>query len=425
MGKSFLLHHLLASLPPEVTPVYFEATQSGERDQLRRFADAVATALGPQAPPMSGLSSWDDALATVAYVARQRRLVVVIDEATYLTATTAGFMSRVKTLLDRLSIENQAPALTLILTGSAVGLMADALDHRGPLYGRTSDILRLRPFTAAQASEFCGHPDPVALLEAYAACGGYPLHLDAWDFAQDTRVNLQRLAASPGGVLLEDAGLLLATLPDASRRALIAVGQGRAKRSEIQNEVGARVDRPLESLLRARYVQAVTPLGAPLQARPEFRVDDAYLRFWFRVISGGVQRIEAGQGATVLAGTAGQWQGQLGWCFEEAARDHALRLVGNGELPPAQVGEWWTVSHQPCQIDVLGLHEHRTVFAGEAKWKPRPLGSAEVDELARRTRLAPRPVAQPSLLLWGRGGVRPDVQVGAVRGYGPEQMLRD
>lgn len=424
VGKSFLLHHLLASLPSEVTPVYFEATQGGERDQLRRFAEAVATALGQQAPPMGGLSSWDDALASIAYVARQRRLVVVIDEATYLTATTTGFMSTVKSLFDQLTLEADAPALTLILTGSAVGLMTDALDHRGPLYGRTSDILRLRPFTAAQASEFCGHPDPVALLEAYAACGGYPLHLDAWDFAADTQVNLQRLATSPGGLLLEDAGLLLATLPDASRRTLIAVGQGRAKRGEIQNEVGARVDRPLESLLRARYVQAVTPLGAPLRARPEFRVDDAYLRFWFRVISGGVQRIEAGQGATVLAGTAEQWQGQLGWCFEQAARDHALRLTAAGELPTAQVGEWWTVSGQQCQLDVLGLDQHRTVFVGEAKWSRRPLGSAEVDELARRGRLAPRPVAQPTLVLWGRGGVRPEVQVGAVRGYGPEQMLR-
>lgn len=65
-------------------------------------------------------------------------------------------------------------------------------------------------------------------------------------------------------MLLEDASRLLTTLPEVYRRVLIAVGQGRAKRSEIDNEVGGRSDRPLEALRRARFVRAAVPLGAPL-----------------------------------------------------------------------------------------------------------------------------------------------------------------
>lgn len=425
VGKSFLLHHLLARLPDEITPVYFEATQSGERDQLRRFADAVGHALGPDAPPLGAMGSWHQALAFCSYVARRRPLVVVLDEATYLTSSTPGFMSMVKSAYDTVSTAQDQPALTLVLTGSAVGLMEDAIDYNGPLYGRTTDILRLAPFSAAQASEFCGHPDPATLIEAYAACGGYPLHLDAWDFAAPTADNLQRLAGMPGGVLLEDASRLLTTLPEAHRRVLIAVGQGRAKRSEIDTELGGRSERALESLRRARFVRSAVPLGAPLKARPEYRVDDAYLRFWFRVLSNGVQRIEAGQGAAVLAHTRGEWDTHLGWCFEQAAREHAGHLVTNGQLDPvAQVDEWWTTRGQPVQIDVLGLADHRTVFAGEARWSRQPLGPSAVDELARKSRLAPDPVSQPGLLLWGRGGVRPEVQVGAVRGFGPAEMLQ-
>ncbi len=425
VGKTFLLHHLLADVRDGVTPVYFEATQAGAPDQLRRFADALTVALGPDAPPMGTAQTWEQALASCAYVARRRPLVVILDEATYLMASTPGFASMVKAVWDRLVVDAEQPRLVLVLTGSAVGLMEDALDHSGPLYGRPTDVLRLRPFTAAEASQFCGQPDPVALLEAYAACGGYPLHLDAWDFAQGTDDNLLRLAGSPGGLLVEDADLLLATLPEGHRRVLIAVGQGRARRGEILNEVGARIDRPLEALLRARFVRAATPLGAPLKARPEYRVDDAYLRFWFRVLSNGVQRIEAGQGRAVLSHTAGEWQVQLGWTFEQAAREHAAHLVSTGDLPDgAQVDEWWTVSGAPCQIDVLGLLDHRTVFVGEAKWGRQPLAASAVEDLARNVRLAPDPVPQPGLLLWGRGGVRPEVQVGAVRGFGPAEMLR-
>jgi AAA+ ATPase superfamily predicted ATPase len=425
VGKTFLLHHLLAELPDGFTPVYFEATQAGAPDQLRRFADALTAALGPDAPPIGTAQTWEQALAACAYVARRRSLVVVLDEATYLMTSTPGFTSMVKAVWDRLVVAADQPQLVLVLTGSAVGLMDDALDHSGPLYGRPTDVLRLRPFTAAEASRFCGQPDPAPLLEAYAACGGYPLHLDAWDFEQGTEDNLLRLAGSPGGLLVEDADLLLATLPEGHRRVLIAVGQGRARRGEILNEVGARIERPLEALLRARFVRAATPLGAPLKARPEYRVDDAYLRFWFRCLSNGVQRIEAGQGRAVLGHTAGEWQVQLGWTFEQAAREHAAHLVSTGELPAgAQVDEWWTVSGAPCQIDVLGMQEHRTVFGGEARWQRQPLGPSAVEDLARKVRLAPQPVPQPGLLLWGRGGVRPEVQVGAVRGFGPAEMLR-
>lgn len=424
VGKSFLLHHLLARMPREVTPVYFEATQSGERDQLRRFAEALAQALGPDAPPLGTIGSWQQALGFCRYVARHRPLVVVIDEATYLTGSTPGFMSIVKSEYDALSADADQPALALVLTGSAVGLLEDALDYAGPLYGRTTDVLRLGPFSAAQASEFCGHPEPTALLEAYAACGGYPLHLDAWDFSADTTKNLLELAGRPGGMLLEDASRLLTTLPEVHRRVLIAVGQGRAKRSEIDTEAGGRSDRPLEALRRARFVRAAVPLNAPLKVRPEYRVDDPYLRFWFRVLSNGVQRIEAGQGAAVLAHTKGEWQNHLGWCFEQAARDHARHLVATGALAvDAQVDEWWSSRGQPVQIDVLGMAGHRTVFAGEAKWSRQPLGPTVVDDLARKVRLAPDPVPQPELLLWGRGGVRPETQVGAVRGYGPAEMV--
>lgn len=425
VGKTFLLHHLLDKVPDGVTPIYFEATQGGERDQLRRFGEAMSAALGPDAPPLGTASTWERAIAACAYVARRRPLVVVIDEATYLMGSTPGFASMVKSEWDRLVMAADKVGLTLILTGSAVGLIEDALNHNGPLYGRPTDVLRLKPFTAAEASMFCGHPDPVALFEAYAACGGYPLHLDAWDFEQSTEDNVLRLAGQPGGVLLEDADLLLATLPEGHRRVLIAVGQGRARRSEILNEVGQRIDRPLEALLRARFIRAATPLDAPLKARPEYRVDDAYLRFWFRVLSNGVQRIEAGQGAAVLQHTAGEWQVQLGWTFEHAAREHAAHLVASGELPAGtQVDEWWTTTGEPCQIDVLGLLGHRTAFVGEAKWQRQPLGAAVLDELARKVRQAPNPVPQPGLLLWGRGGVRPEIQVGAVRGFGPAEMLR-
>lgn len=69
--------------------------------------------------------------------------------------------------------------------------------------------------------------------------------------------------------------------------------------------------------------------------------------------SNGVQRIEAGQVAVVLAHTEGEWQNHVGWSFEQAPREHAIHLVGTGGLPAAaQVDEWWSTRGPQVQLGV-------------------------------------------------------------------------
>ncbi|MGH9090237.1 MAG: ATP-binding protein [Acidimicrobiales bacterium] len=419
VGKTFLLQHLMERQRPG-TAVYFEATQAGETAQLRRFAEALRQALGPDgAPPFDTFASWEQALELCAYVARSRPLTVILDEATYLMDSSHGFASTVQAVWDGIASSAHGPALLLVLSGSEVGMVEDALDYRGPLYQRPTVVLPMKPFTAAQAYRYLSRPDPTALLEAYAACGGYPLHLDAWDFGGSTGENLLRLAGSPGGLLLEDGAALLYSLRDPMRRVLLAVGQGRTRPNEIGVDASQpRVDRPLEAVQRARLVEGTTPLGAPHKAKPIYRIADPYLRFWLRLLANHVQRVEAGQGAAVLEHGEGEWQHHIGTVFEEAAREHGVRLVQNGTLPSGTlIGEWWATSGDQCQVDVLGIKDHRTILIGEARWQRQPLGPRDVDALARKQQLVPKPVAQPLLILWGRGGVRPEVVVGQVRGY--------
>lgn len=425
VGKTLLVRHALEAASHTMTTVYFEATQAGAPEQLRRFHQALGAALPSSAlPPGSAPRTWEEALGLAAFAARSVPLVVAIDEATYLMASTPGFSSMVQAVWDAIDVEAAPPRLALVLTGSAMGLIDEALSGQGALFRRPTLARRIEPFNAAEAYRFTGRPDPTALFEAYAACGGYPLHLDTWDFTQATGENLLRLAASPGGILLEGGALVLAGMRESYRQVLMAVGQGRSKTSEIANETGARSERGIEALLRARIVQAARPLGAPAQARAIYRVEDPYLRFWFRVLANHVQSIESGQGSQVLRHVEGAWQEQLGWAFEVAARLHAAGLAEAGVLPAGTLtGEWWTTSGQPTQVDVLGLLDHRSVALGEVRWQARPLGRSDLDGLAVKLRLVPNPVAQPTLLLWGRHGIRDGLSVGTVRGFDLADVL--
>ena len=422
VGKTFLLSHFVQTK----RALFFGATQQAEAVELRRFAEAIARDLGPAALDLAGggFAGWEAALRFVAALARQEALIVVLDEVPYLAGSTRGFASIVQVVWDHLP---PGTRLMLVLTGSAVGTIESMLGPGGALRGRPTSARRLDPLAAPEARIFLPRLAPTAFLEAYAACGGYPLHLRRWDSAVGTEANLVRLAATPGGLLFEDAlGILREELPDVGGypRILAAIGRGRTRSSEIADEAAQRIEHPLEVLVRAGFVRRSVPLGAPRRIRPIYEIDDPYLAFWFSVLYSDAAQIGGGHGRAVLRRRREQWQRHLGWVFEELARQHAARLVRAGELPEdLVVGRWWSTSGPPAEVDVLGMRGLRSVLLGEAKWQERPLGQRDVFGLLAKAAAVPHPVHDPLLVLWGRGGLEPHLAGERVRGYELGEML--
>ncbi|MGH8933376.1 MAG: ATP-binding protein [Egibacteraceae bacterium] len=421
VGKTFLMLHMLDRLPRDALRVYHAATQQAERVELARFAESVERDLGSDVAESAGggFASWEAALRFLAALGRQRPLAVVLDEVTYLTGSTPGFASIVQAVWDRESAAG-ASNLMLVLTGS-VGTIERMVGGQGALHRRPTLELRLDPVDLPAAAEFLPGLGPDGLVEAYAACGGYPLHLLAWDAGTGAEENLLRLAGSAGGLLLTDArGMLQEELPDSGgyQRILAAVGRGRTRHGEIRTEADQRIEQPLDALVRVRLVRRLTPVGALRRATPHYEIADPYLRFWFAVLYADAQLVEAGQGRAVLRRSSSAWQGHLGWAFEEAARAHCQRLVTRGVLPDdLVVGRWWTSSGPPCEVDVLGLQRNQTALLGEAKWTAAPLGHRQLEKLRRTLASVPDPVEDPWLALWGRAGWDPAARAPKVLGY--------
>lgn len=422
VGKTFLLSHFAGGK----RAVFFAATQQSEAVELTRLLEAVTRDLGRPAADLAGggFRTWEAALRFLAASARDDPLLVVLDEVPYLARSTKGFPSIVQSVWDHVP---RGSKLMLVLTGSAVGTMESVIGPGGALRGRPTETMRLDPLDLHAAKAFLPRLNAVELFEAYAACGGYPLHLKIWDASATTQTNLLRLAATAGGILLDDAaGILAEELPDVGGypRILAAIGRGRTRKSEIQSEAEQRIEHPLEILTRAGFVRRTVPVGAPRRARPLYEIADTYLAFWFGVLYSDLAHIEAGQGRAVLARRRPQWERHLGWVFEEQARAHAARLVAKGELPEDMVvGRWWASSGDPCEVDVLGLRGSRAALLGEARWQRRPLGMRELGELMAKTSRTPRPVDEPIYALWGRAGVDAGVRKAGVLGFDLRSIL--
>lgn len=422
VGKTFLLSHFVR----DKRVVFHAATQQAEGVELRRLHEEVSRALGAETADLTGgtFSSWEAGLRFLAALARDEPLVVVLDEVPYLAETTAGFPSVVQAVWDHL---HPGTKLLLVLTGSAVGFIERILGAGGALRGRPTLPMRLDPLDLWEAREFLPHLGPASYVEAYAACGGYPLHLRAWEEDVDTGENLRRLAGTPGAVLLGDAtSIIREELPEASgyHRVMAAVGRGRTRFGEIANEAGQRVERTLETLTHAGFIEQQTPVGAPKAARTSYRLSDTYLAFWFTVLYSELGLIEGGQGSAVLEMARPRWQAHVGGVFEQAARDHARRLVARGELPGLIIGRWWAARGEPCEVDVLGLADSRTHLIGEARWQRHPLDLRELETLRRKIPRTPSPADSVIPALWGRGGVTDRARAAGALGFSVEDVVR-
>jgi uncharacterized protein len=404
VGKTYLLSHFAR----DKRAVYFTATrQDSDERQLRRFAEHVREQLDDVADlAPETFPTWEAALRFVARLAERSPLLVVIDEAPRLTAGGADFGDTVSAVWEN-RIRSQR--LMMVLSGSAVAVMEHMLGPQGGLHRRAGVERRMDPFSLYDAREFLTGLPPDQIVEAYAACGGYPLHLRRWSAERSTEQNLAELAFTPGGLLLRDAPDIVSEDLDwrgGYERVLTAMAGGARRRSRIAGRAQQRIDYTLDRLRRAGYVRQVRSLGTTGSTDPFYEIADDYLAFWFGVLRDDADLIEGGQGAAVRIRTAGRWQHHLGRVFEASARLHAQRMVDAGQLPAGTiVGRWW--QDETAEIDVLGLVGESPVLVGESRWQAKPVTERDLTDLRRKAQHLPPPADNAKFVFWSRGGGTP------------------
>lgn len=122
------------------------ATPTSAVNQLRNFSQALFQFLNPGAAiaPTFSYASWSAALTEAGRAAQSNRLVLVLDEFTYVMQADPEVPSLIQQIWDH-HLKEQSD-LFLILTGSLAGIIQrTALDYQSPLYGRATASLRLQP----------------------------------------------------------------------------------------------------------------------------------------------------------------------------------------------------------------------------------------------------------------------------------------
>lgn len=353
---------------------------------------------------------WDEAFDHCADWAKDRPLLLVLDEFPELAATSPELPNVIRAFTDRAAGRTQ---LRILVAGSAVRYMAALGEERQPLYGRMDISLQLQAFQPAEAALMLRSLPPSERAAVYGLLGGIPLYLSWWDQNGTLAENLSALACEPGARLLTEGDLVMATEAESGEypaAVLHAVAGGKTRHNEIKDIVGAEPTRTLERLIDLKLlerVQPVTESGTRTRNR-RYRIADNFLAFHLGLLGRFRGEIDAGLGDAVLAVLMESLDDHLGMPWEAAFRAHLRTISTQGALGDkvVAVGSWWSRDGR-VEIDAVALSgRSRTPIAvGEAKWARTVDGRRLAAQLRAKSAAVPGMVEEPLILLAARDAV--------------------
>ena len=297
IGKTSLL--LKATENKEL--VYLFVTKKSEQLLCQEFVDTIENSLGIKL--FGKITRFSELFDYLLSVSKKQPFTLIIDEFQEFFTINESIYSEMQKLWDANKSESK---LNLILCGSMYSLMTKIFQNsKEPLFGRATQRLHVEPFDLATLKEILDDYSPnyskEDLLAFYTFTGGVAKYVELLVQARAfTLKEILYVIFSNNSLFLEEGKNVL--IDEFGKEygnyfsILSLIASGKTARNEIESileiQVGGFLDR-LEN--NYRIIKKVRPiLAKPNSRKVKYRIEDNFLRFWFRFIYKNRSAIEIG-----------------------------------------------------------------------------------------------------------------------------------
>jgi uncharacterized protein len=369
--------------------LYFFVAKKNEILLCEEFVEEIKKKLN--IPIFGSLHSFKDVFGFLMQVSKTQHFTLIIDEFQDFNIVNSAIFSEIQHIWDR---EKSNSKMNLILCGSIYALMTRIFENaKEPLFGRATQRMHIKAFPITTLKQIIADHHPKYsnedLLAFYVFTGGVPKYVEllvqsnalTFETIVDEMISENSLFLEEGkNVLIEEFGKDYINY--FSILSLIAAGK--TSRSEIESimemETGGFIER-----LEKEYglIKKVRPILAKPNSRIiKYRIEDLFLKFWFRFIYKYKSAIEIGNLEYVKDLIKRDYATYSGEILE---RYFTEKIIAAKEFN--QIGAYWERNHQN-EIDIVAVNElQKKVLFVEVKKNPLKI---HLDTLkAKSTRLLP------------------------------------
>lgn len=417
VGKSYLLGHF-AGLHPE-NIVYFIGDKSSEKTNVRNFCEELDKVLHA-GDFLKSFETWADVYSYLKNAEIPGRLVLIIDEFTYLYNSNPAYDSGLQIAIDTILRKKN---IFLILCGSEVSVIEDIIDDSSkPLYGRKTAELKLLPFTYREARAFFPRYDAEQAVTAYSVLGGIPFYLSLFNDRKSIKENIITHCLSTTGVLFNEIETLLRMELKETyfyKGIMLAINAGASTFNTIKDRVGeegAKTAKYLSVLCDLGFIKKEVPCGEKAGSRNTlYSVCDNYFAFYFMFVfrkQGMLNGLISPELYYERELTKERLNAFVGHRFEGICEAYLKERFYEGKMPffAETLGRWWgnnPVLKRQEEIDIVALDDDNALFC-ECKYTAGKFGEKELKDLEDSALCISRP--NKYFMIFAKNGISTGVK---------------
>lgn len=385
VGKTRLIEEFLK----DKKGIYYLAAQEKDRLQIQEFKNVIYDQIKDEFLLNATFEDWKQLFLYLEKVLpKKERIILAIDEATFLIKENPSFTSYLQKFWDPFLSKTN---IFLILSGSLVGLMLNSvLSYDSPLYGRRTSQINLGELSFNEAINFMPNKELKEQIKFFSVTGGIPKYLELIKARETFDEFLSNNFFNKEGFFYKEGLFLLSQEfkePSTYLNILKGISCGNTKLNEIANFTGLetkKISAYLDILMSLNLVTKDVPIT---EDEKRFRgaiylINDNFLTFWHRFVHPNRSPIELRRTEGLVGKLKNEINAYIGSKFEEICKEF---LVKSNISIFDKIGRWW---YKDNEIDIVALNKkEKGILFGECKWQDNVDSDKILNELKEKSGL--------------------------------------
>jgi hypothetical protein len=381
-------------LPPVTNGIEDKATAQSQREEFaRQLARHIKTT-------DFNKDDWGDLFWRLAQYTKQGRVLIVLDEISWMGSKDPDFLGKLKNAWDLYFKRNDQ--LILAICGSASAWIDKNILSSTGFLGRESLNLTLEELPLYDCAEFWNAENERVSahekLKMLSVTGGVPRYLEHIIPSLSAENNIQQLCFDKSGILFGEFEKIFSDLfyPKNTlyKNIVSHLADGISDQETICNKMGLKrggdISEYLDDLIKSGFLSRdfTWNIKDAMPSRlSHYRLKDNYSRFYLKYILPNRSKIELDNMKNISISSLTNWNTIMGLQVENLVLSNrylikdALQIDPNDVVCDNPFFQRKTTKQAGCQIDYLIQTKYNTLYICEIKYSKNEIGTQIIKEM--------------------------------------------